>query len=83
MNTIYQRYYFFVVDFSARHLSFDIDKAAAFSAVTHAADRLLKGHPVYGLWMDDLFEGLLWRAVGARTKENQKIESYPSWPWFS
>jgi hypothetical protein len=83
IDTIYQRYYFFVVDFSARHLSFDGDKAVAFSAVTRAADRLLKGRPVYGLWMDDLFEGLLWHAVGARTKENQKIESYPSWSWFS
>lgn len=83
VDKIYGCYYFFASEFSRRHLSFDVDKATAFSAVVTAADELLKGGPVCGLWMDDLFEGLLWDARGERSKQNQKIESYPSWSWYS
>lgn len=78
VNAIYTHYYFFVNTFSNRRLSFDVDKAAAFSYVILAAEKLINGGPVCGLWMDDLFEGLLWGARGTRTKENQKVRPYPS-----
>jgi hypothetical protein len=87
---VYETYYWFVNEYSQRRLSFGGDREAAFSALVSQFKRLLKSEHAHGLWLDDIYRGLLWRPIDQTKVRDLNhrnkpalFPNWPSWSWYS
>lgn len=92
MPEVYETYYKFASMYSRRALSFEMDRVAAFSAVVTGFKPLTQSENLLGLWLDDIWRGLIWRVSdrrnGAATSSSPSNPTnppspWPSWSWFS
>ncbi|TVY68919.1 hypothetical protein LSUE1_G007793 [Lachnellula suecica] len=90
-HAIYAVYYQVASEYSKRQLSFEADREAAFSAVVEQFTHILpRSESMYGLWMDDLWRGLVWNVNCRRgdnpvtaSQDTKPVSSWPSWSWYS
>jgi hypothetical protein len=95
---IYQAYYRLAIIYSRRKLTFQHDKAAAFSAISSQFERLLSSKIFHGLWAEDMAHGLLWslggmyalrvtwgrgQRPGDKNRLTIREASTPSWSWYN
>jgi hypothetical protein len=91
---IYETYYKFACEYSKRELSFEKDRQAAFSAVVKRFGELMEKEGLYGLWVEDIWRGLIWSVWGRRDGKGvtplengippkQAASPWPSWSWYS
>lgn len=95
MLEIYETYYKFACEYSKRSLSFETDRLSAFSAVVTRFKLLMGEDIVYGLWLEDIWRGLIWSVWGRRGGKaatplkkggippKQEKSPWPSWSWYS
>lgn len=79
-------WYDLVEEFSGRNLTWLSDKLPAFSPLAHRYSHASQHHCgefIAGLWSNDLFRGLLWRAEEDREYWPTDPQYYvvPSWSW--
>ena len=90
---IYETYYKFACEYSKRMLSFETDRLSAFSAVMTRFTQLMESDNMYGIWIEDVWRGLIWSVWGRREDKVAAITSkppskqgkspWPSWSWYS
>jgi hypothetical protein len=84
---VYDAYYNLASAYSERKLTFQRDKESAFSAIVAQFQNLLKVENLYGLWINDLAHGLVWKVRGSRLASKSNIPKdlngieLPSWSW--
>lgn len=80
---VYSSWYQMVVDFTARHLTYDTDKMPALSGVATEVAKFENGTYYAGLWWEDMALGMVWYKY--REMELKKPSEYlaPSWSWAS
>jgi hypothetical protein len=75
-------------------LSFERDREAAFGAVIKRFGGLIGGGVAYGIWLEDIWRGLIWSVWGRRgdpsipskvgiSPPKQADSPWPSWSWYS
>ena len=74
-------------------LSFETDRLSAFSAVMTRFTQLMESDNMYGIWIEDVWRGLIWSVWGRREDKVAAITSkppskqgkspWPSWSWYS
>ncbi|KFX90371.1 hypothetical protein V490_06486 [Pseudogymnoascus sp. VKM F-3557] len=91
---IYETYYKFASEYSIRVLSFEKDRQGAFAAVVKRFGELMEKEGLYGLWVEDIWRGLVWSVWGRRVgkadtplktnpSSKQAKSPWPSWSWYS
>ncbi|KAF4614372.1 hypothetical protein G7Y89_g15365 [Cudoniella acicularis] len=76
-------WYWFLVEFSKRILTFPSDRLPAISGIAQDLSRKTKETYIAGLWKSDLLYGLCW--ISSPTPDNRirLYDSAPSWSWAS
>lgn len=77
-------WYGLVEEYSGQQLTIERDRLIGFSSLAMRHSRESKtacGQYLAGLWSEDLFRGLLWRANDVRSRSTFHIA--PSWSWAS
>ncbi|CZR67980.1 uncharacterized protein PAC_17879 [Phialocephala subalpina] len=96
-DLVYKAYYELAELYSKRKLSFNSDRARAFSAIVGNFGLLLGSGHCRGLWLNDMLHGLLWRCErnmggdGSPASSSEILPLRPgdldskwlSWSWYS
>jgi hypothetical protein len=82
IRIMYTAYFIFANQYSSRQLTFETDKPAAFSALVTKMAPYVRSQNVFGLWLDDILESLLW--TNERTAAPASTSPlWPSWSWYN
>ena len=79
-RTIYSQWLGIVRSYSNRDLTYGSDKLPAISALAREVHRLSGGTYLAGIWLADLFNGLLWHSTTPEARPNTNYRG-PSWSW--